>query len=223
MAVYYPTPSVDAGYPANIGRGLTLDERADIADAFDGCADASDGGSGTALSRHGLSCAMISLLGYKPATVRATSPPCPPLWQPRPAAPPRYLGRAKPPLAAVQFETKTLFAQHSRPVSDSSDGEDCSCGTAGVSLPAFEAIMAQKYRFQDADEKCRQAFRQFDHGKGYITIDDAHDAFREAAPSIPDQTVRDVFHEADSGGLGKVGYKEFHALLNSLPAWQHNR
>ena len=31
--------------------------------------------------------------------------------------------------------------------------------------------MAQKYRFQDTDEKCRQTFRQFDHGKGYITID----------------------------------------------------
>jgi len=40
-----------------------------------------------------------------------------------------------------------------------------------VTLPAFEAIMAQKYRFQDTDEKCRQTFRQFDHGKGYITID----------------------------------------------------
>ena len=31
--------------------------------------------------------------------------------------------------------------------------------------------MSQKYRFQDVDEKSRQIFRQFDHGKGYITVD----------------------------------------------------
>ena len=42
---------------------------------------------------------------------------------------------------------------------------------AGVSLAGFEALMSQKYRFQDVDEKSRQIFRQFDHGKGYITVD----------------------------------------------------
>jgi len=62
MAAYCPAP-------ANAGRGLTLDERADIADAFGRCVP--EGSRAALLSRHGLSCAMISLLGYKPATVRA--------------------------------------------------------------------------------------------------------------------------------------------------------
>eukprot|EP01043_Picozoa_sp_COSAG02_P070952 COSAG02_NODE_12774_length_1497_cov_1.121602_1_plen_93_part_00 len=56
-----------------VGRGLTAAERQDIKEAFDLCADVpegSDRGCAQALSRHGLSCAMMSLLGYKPATVR---------------------------------------------------------------------------------------------------------------------------------------------------------
>ena len=59
-----------------VGRGLTAAERQDIKEAFDLCADVpegSDRGCARALSRHGLSCAMMSLLGYKPATVRKCS------------------------------------------------------------------------------------------------------------------------------------------------------
>ena len=41
--------------------------------------------------------------------------------------------------------------------------------------------MSQKYRFQDVDEKSRQIFRQFDHGKGYITVDVRS---RHASPSL---------------------------------------
>ena len=52
---------------------------------------------------------------------------------------------------------------------------------AGVSLAGFEALMSQKYRFQDVDEKSRQIFRQFDHGKGYITVDVRS---RHASPSL---------------------------------------
>jgi hypothetical protein len=56
-----------------VGRGLSAEERQDIKEAFDLCADVPEGaarGSARALSRHGLTCAMMSLLGYKPATVR---------------------------------------------------------------------------------------------------------------------------------------------------------
>ena len=40
-------------------------------------------------------------------------------------------------------------------------------------------------------------------------MQDALSAFREAAPYIPEQTVRDVFYEADSDGHGKVSYRDF--------------
>lgn len=63
----------------------------------------------------------------------------------------------RPALSRHQFEVKTLFRQHARPVleddgcsssdrlqPDDSDVAPCS----GVLMPAFEAIMAQKYRFQ---------------------------------------------------------------------------
>ena len=62
-----------------------------------------------------------------------------------------------PSLALRQFEAKTLFKQHARPVlkdAEPSDSERLSTedtdaeSLMGVSMPAFEAIMAQKYRFQ---------------------------------------------------------------------------
>ncbi len=58
-----------------VGRGLTEAERQDIKEAFELCADVPEGpdhGCARVLSRHGLTCAMMSLLGYKPATVRTT-------------------------------------------------------------------------------------------------------------------------------------------------------
>lgn len=157
-------------------------------------------------------------------------------------------------------------AEHIEPGPEPSENTNPAAHT-GVLMPAFEAIMAQKYRFQvraephsgvmhsvawrkshrprlpaqDVDEKCRQAFRQFDHGKGYITVEvraealpvlwserashpsidsvlltalqDALSAFRAAAPYIPEQTVRDVFYEADNDGHGKVSYRDFSSIL----------
>lgn len=150
-------------YPYTVGRGLTTEERCDINDAFSLCADLPPpersplhGAAAAALSRHALSCAMMSLLGYKPATVRAPCnsnidaliSPCMAAWQCSWCT----LSDSRP-----QFETKTLFAQHARPGEPDEDNESGgptragdvrTLASVGVSLPAFESIMAQKYRFQ---------------------------------------------------------------------------
>ena len=46
-------------------------------------------------------------------------------------------------------------------------------------------------------------------------MQDTLSAFREAAPYIPEQTVRDVFYEADNDGHGKVSYRDFSSILCS--------
>ena len=59
------------------GRGVCGGRREDIAEAFQLCADLPPqpppGERPVALSRHALACAMISLLGYKPASVSAAA------------------------------------------------------------------------------------------------------------------------------------------------------
>lgn len=138
----------------SVGRGLTAEERSDIADAFHLCADVPEGadrGGARALSRHGLSCAMMSLLGYKPATVRQ------PFSFEQTVAALCLSESIHDHAVCDQFEAKTLFRQHARPVPENAeetgtdrtpvDEADTTAHT-GVSMPAFEVIMAQKYRFQ---------------------------------------------------------------------------
>ena len=68
-----------------------------------------------------------------------------------------FVSHARLALLLCQFEAKTLFRQHARPVSEDvghsgSDrlqpGDSDVAPCSGVLMPAFEAIMAQKYRFQ---------------------------------------------------------------------------
>ena len=68
-----------------------------------------------------------------------------------------FVSHAHPAFSLHQFEAKTLFRQHARPVSvdvghSGSDrlqpGDSDVAPCSGVLMPAFEAIMAQKYRFQ---------------------------------------------------------------------------
>ena len=48
---------------------------------------------------------------------------------------------------------------------------------------------------------------------GYISLDDAIDAFAVAVPAVSPAVVADVFATADVDGDGKVSREEFAAIL----------
>ena len=65
---------------------------------------------------------------------------------------------------------------------------------------------------------------QYSSGRSYLSpifstllpaVQDALSAFREVASYIPEQTVRDIFYEADNDGHGKVSYRDFSSILCS--------
>ena len=63
-------------------------------------------------------------------------------------------------------------------------------------------------------EHVRSIFRAFDVRRaGYISLDDAIDAFAVAVPAVSPAVVADVFAAADVDGDGKVSREEFAALL----------
>lgn len=63
-------------------------------------------------------------------------------------------------------------------------------------------------------EHVRSIFRAFDaRHAGYISLDDAIDAFAVAAPAVSPAVVADVFAAADVDGDGKVSREEFAGIL----------
>ena len=177
-------------------RGVCGERREDIADAFQLCADLPPqpppGERPVALSRHALACAMISLLGYKPASVSPAALHWHRASNSRGAHARRWRrrcssastpARCSSPPARRRRRTTLITTTATREQVRLREQYAAAAAAlllrarlnplriAGVSLAGFEALMSQKYRFQDVDEKSRQIFRQFDHGKGYITVD----------------------------------------------------
>ena len=63
-------------------------------------------------------------------------------------------------------------------------------------------------------EHVRSIFRAFDaRHAGYISLEDAIDAFAVAAPAVSPAVVADVFAAADVDGDGKVSREEFAGIL----------
>jgi len=64
------------------------------------------------------------------------------------------------------------------------------------------------------NEKARVVFRAFDSKQaGYLTLEDAEEAFKTVLPGISREIVCDVFREADEDGDGKVGLEAFSKIF----------
>ena len=89
---------------------------------------------------------------------------------------------------------------------DSADGR--------VDLARFVSYMEGKLALRDPDEHVRTLFKAFDTRRaGFISVTDALKAFAQAAPSVPEGVVCDVFAEVDNDGDGKVSCLDFASML----------
>lgn len=84
----------------------------------------------------------------------------------------------------------------------------------GLSKSAFIDLMASKLKIQDTNDLIRQIFVSFDRqSRGFISLQDCKNAFRQIAPHIAEHTIERVFGEVDSNLDGRVSYRDFEIMM----------
>ena len=97
------------------------------------------------------------------------------------------------------------------------------CDAAGinaeyVTLKDFAGIVSPRLLQRDADEMIREMFKAMDRRRrGFLALDDLRSCFADIGRSIPDQTLAEVFYEADCDDDGRVTFREFERLLSTVP------
>ena len=105
------------------------------------------------------------------------------------------------------------------PAEQEADHVQSRCARGEVDFRFFSAYMEDRLSPDGRGptsraEHVRSIFRAFDVRRaGYISLDDAIDAFAVAVPAVSPAVVADVFAAADVDGDGKVSREEFAALL----------
>ena len=196
-------------------RRLTQDDRADIAAAFAKWCEPDK----RMLSKRGLKLAMISVLGYKPASFEvktlfgenAVAYTC---VRKHPARPTDNRSTAKDMQPESGREEQVNSDPEPEPEPEPEPQPELEHPQLGVDERAFVRLMEQKMRhLQGPDHRLRETFRQFGGEKGYITVEDLLAAFEKVAPATNAQLVRRVFREFDTRGTGMVSYLEFERIF----------
>ena len=94
------------------------------------------------------------------------------------------------------------------------------CATMGVdpqrvTLKDFSRVVTPRLLQRDVDYEFRNMFKAIDRrGAGFITVADLEATFSTLGVMLPEQTVADIFAEADADGDGRVTFREFERLLS---------
>ena len=89
---------------------------------------------------------------------------------------------------------------------------------------AFAAFVADRLALTDARDRTRDAFDGFDRaGRGFVDLEDALAAFREACPELPEREAVQAFLELDRQGRGRVGLNAYVAVAVPPSSWRRRR
>ena len=84
-----------------------------------------------------------------------------------------------------------------------------------VTLKDFSRVVTPRLLQRDVDYEFRNMFKAIDRrGAGFITVADLEATFSTLGVMLPEQTVADIFAEADADGDGRVTFREFERLLS---------
>lgn len=87
----------------------------------------------------------------------------------------------------------------------------------GLGLEAFVSLMMRRLQQKDGSELVREVFVALDAGqRGFITESDCLKAFKEVVPQLRQERVCALFQEVDYDRDGKVSYRDFEIMMNSL-------
>ncbi len=88
---------------------------------------------------------------------------------------------------------------------------------AGLGLELFMSIMMKRLKEKDTSELVREVFVALDAGqRGFLTQSDCLAAFKRVVPQLRKERVSTLFQEVDSDGDGRVSYRDFGIMMNSL-------
>lgn len=87
----------------------------------------------------------------------------------------------------------------------------------GLDQSAFVSMMVERLTQKDKDELIRQIFIAFDASlRGFITVADCVQAFKEVAPHISEKLTERWFSEVDSDYDGRVTFRDFEMMMKSF-------
>ena len=108
-----------------------------------------------------------------------------------------------------KYETDRLLNEHGKDhrVTDGST-------IKGISLETFKSLMLPKLHQRDNDEMIRQIFLALDvQCRGFLTLEEVTQAFREVIPTMPQDQVKEFFKEIDMDEDGRISYKDFELMM----------
>ena len=83
-----------------------------------------------------------------------------------------------------------------------------------IPLVTFKALMVPKIYQRDSDELIRQVFLALDiQCRGFLTIEEVIQGFREVIPTMPQHQVKQFFKEIDLDEDGRISYKDFELMM----------
>lgn len=101
-----------------------------------------------------------------------------------------------------KYEVQAVWSKH------------CPDTSAGLTKNAFVDLMHSRLKVQDTDDLIRQIFVSFDRqSRGFISLQDCKDAFRQIAPNMTERTIERVFSQVDSNMDGRVSYRDFELMV----------
>ena len=93
----------------------------------------------------------------------------------------------------------------------------CPDTSAGLVKKVFTDLMLSRLKLQDTDDLIHQIFVSFDRqSRGFISLQDCKDAFRQIAPRVEEHRIERVFSEADSNMDGRVSYRDFELMVKHM-------
>ena len=93
----------------------------------------------------------------------------------------------------------------------------CPNSSVGLVKKGFIDLMTSRLKSQDTDDLIRQIFVSFDRqSRGFISLQDCKDAFRQITPHIGERRIETVFGEVDSNMDGRVSYRDFEIMVKHM-------
>ncbi len=81
----------------------------------------------------------------------------------------------------------------------------------------FVAIMLERLKEKDREDSISEVFLAMDiQQKGFLTQSDCEAAFKEVLPKMKPAAVQSLFHEVDLDTDGRISYKDFEIMMNSI-------